>query len=163
MEGKANLVADALSRPNEELLDFNAISEEAMFSRQEKASTTSSLDRQIRLQSPPVPIFCSLQPAASSQATSASVSNSKFASLSSSSNQPFAAAATDTELPREFTSETSNQSARTPWTCRESQNLIPTISSIPTYAAAAMADEPLDRAQPKSTIEFPAQAMETLA
>ena len=45
VEGKANVVADALSRPNETILDVNVISQVATSPRQEEASTTTSLDQ----------------------------------------------------------------------------------------------------------------------
>ena len=44
VEGKANLVADALSRPNEIIFDVNNISQAATSPRQEGTSTTASLD-----------------------------------------------------------------------------------------------------------------------
>ena len=44
VEGKANMVADALSRPNEEAFDVHGVSEAATSPRQEVASTTVSLD-----------------------------------------------------------------------------------------------------------------------
>ena len=47
LEGKANVVADALSRPNEDTFDVHGISQGAMSSRQEKTLTTPSLDQPI--------------------------------------------------------------------------------------------------------------------
>ena len=51
IEGKSNVVADALSRPNEDPLEVLNVNEAATSSRQERLSTTASFDQQ---QPPPV-------------------------------------------------------------------------------------------------------------
>ena len=63
IEGKSNVVADALSRPNEEIVNVNSINEAATSPRQEEWSTTASFDRQPHTYAP---IFRKLQTATSS-------------------------------------------------------------------------------------------------
>ena len=65
IEGKSNVVADALSRPNEDPINVNNISVAATSPRQEELSTTATLDQQFPSPNPAEPIFKELQTATS--------------------------------------------------------------------------------------------------
>ena len=85
VEGKANLVADALSRPND-ILDVNNISQEAASPRQGGASTTSSLDSNNSPLSPDQPRFCPLQTATSFRDDVSSLSPTASAAIPTASS-----------------------------------------------------------------------------
>ena len=81
IEGKSNVVADALSRPNEDPLEVSNIGEAATSSRLERLSTTASFDEELQLQSPTEPKIQSNQTTTSSATSSSSLSSTGAASL----------------------------------------------------------------------------------
>ena len=97
LAGKANVVADALSRPNEDILDVQSIIQGAMSPRQEEASITPSLDQQNSPQIADRPTFRDLQTATStptegltaSQAQDEEVSAARRAASASKSEATF--------------------------------------------------------------------------
>ena len=85
VEGKANLVADALSRPNELLPVIASISQETASSRQEKLPTISCLDRLFAYPTTTESIFRAWETATTSSKPSSSTSSTAPAAVDSNS------------------------------------------------------------------------------